>query len=202
MLVTFTSNPFAFDKFKDIATAFTVNLYDDGVVLDPGSVGLLSYAHPTIKQLISDINTGSLSVELFLTLLEHQQQASPNSTLKNGFFYDGCVLVTVIDWRPAFILSIGSNSSSSAAAATAAASQPWSRRTSFFNAPVTAVSTKASSSQASSIMAASTSKLLPETHKILLKPTPECWRYALQFLSKSSAELARVLEVELFKLLL
>ncbi len=156
-------------------------MYDDGAVIDPGNVGLLSYAHPIVQQVINDINTGTLSVQLFLTLLEQQeglllQQSSANKT---GFFYDGCVVVAVVDWRQNFILSIGSNSSSTAASANAAG-QPWIRRTSFFNG--------GSKSNNSHTALSTTSKLPPETHKVLLKPTQECWQHAIHFLSQSSAE--------------
>lgn len=107
LVSTFTTNPFAFDKFKDITTAFTVHLHADGVILDPGSVGPLPYSHPTILHLLNSINSGTLPVELFITLLEqsclNQQQ----------LFYDGCVMVGVVEWREGMTLTIGNVTSGS-----------------------------------------------------------------------------------------
>lgn len=100
---TFTTNPFAFDKFKDIVTAFTVHLHVDGVILDPGAVGPLPYSHPTILHLLNSINTGTLPLELFLTLLEQSQ----HMTQQQSLFYDGCVVVGVVEWRPGMTLTIG-----------------------------------------------------------------------------------------------
>ena len=95
------TNPFAFDKFKDITTAFTVQLHDDGVILDPGFVGPLPYSHPTVLHLLNSINTGSLPVELFLTLLEQ------SVLTQQQLFYDGCVVVGVVEWRDGMTLTIG-----------------------------------------------------------------------------------------------
>ena len=98
---TFTTNPFAFDKFKDITTAFTVHLHDDGVILDPGAVGPLPYTHPTTLHLLNAINCGILPVELFVTLLEQ------SCLTQQQLFYDGCVVVGVVEWREGMTLTIG-----------------------------------------------------------------------------------------------
>ena len=98
---TFTTNPFAFDKFKDITTAFTVHLHDDGVILDPGSVGPLPYSHPTTLHLLNSINSGTLPAELFVSLLEQ------SNLTHQQLFYDGCVVVGVVEWREGMRLTIG-----------------------------------------------------------------------------------------------
>jgi hypothetical protein len=69
--------------------------------LDPGSVGPLPYNHPTTLHLLNSINTGLLPAELFVTLLEqaHFQQLA--------LFYDGCVVVGVVEWRKGMVLTIG-----------------------------------------------------------------------------------------------
>lgn len=102
---TFTTNPFAFDKFKDITTAFTIHLHPDGVILDPGSIGPLPYSHPLTLNLLNSVNTGTLPLELFLTLLEQSHLS------QQQLFYDGCVVVGVVEWRPGMTLTIGNVSS-------------------------------------------------------------------------------------------
>lgn len=102
-VTTFTSNPFAFDKFKDISVALTVHLQDEGVTLEPGGVGPLPYEHPTILHLLNSINKGLLTPELFVSLFE-QQLTGPGSTT---IFYDACVVVGVVDWRPEMVLTLG-----------------------------------------------------------------------------------------------
>lgn len=103
LVTTFTTNPFAFDKFKDITTTFTVHLHEDGVLLDPGSIGPFPYSHPLILQLLNAINSGTLPLELFITLFEQSQALPPQQQL----FYDGCVVVGVVEWREGLTLTIG-----------------------------------------------------------------------------------------------
>jgi hypothetical protein len=76
--------------------------------LDPGSIGPFPYFHPVILQLLSAINTGSLPLELFITLFEQSQALPPQQQL----FYDGCVVVGVVEWREGMTLTIGNVSSS------------------------------------------------------------------------------------------
>lgn len=109
-MTSFTTNPFAFDKFKDITTAFTVHLHDDGVLLDPGAIGPFPYTHPLILQLLDAINNGVLPLELFITLFEQSFALPPQQQL----FYDGCVVVGVVEWRDDKILTIGNVVSSTA----------------------------------------------------------------------------------------
>lgn len=102
-MTNFTTNPFAFDKFKDITTAFTVHLHEEGVLLDPGSIGPFPYSHPLILQLLNAINSGTLPLELFLTLFEQSQALPPQQQL----FYDSCVVAGVVEWRKGMTLTIG-----------------------------------------------------------------------------------------------
>lgn len=103
---SFTTNPFAFDKFKDISPALTVHLHEDGVILEPGGVGLLSYSHPTILSLLNSINNCTLPPELFIALFELTHS---HSSTGQSIFYDSCVVVGIADWRTEMTLTIGGN---------------------------------------------------------------------------------------------
>ena len=121
---TFTTNPFAFDKFKDITTAVTIHLHPDGIILDPGSVGPLPYYHPTVLHLLNSINTGTLPLELFMTLLEQSQLTHQQ------LFYDGCVVVGVVEWRPDMALTIGNVTSGATRQVNNHHALQWTRRVS------------------------------------------------------------------------
>lgn len=172
LVTTFTSNPFAFDKFKDIGVALTVHLQEDGVILEPGSVGILPYDHPTILHLLNSINKGQLTAELFVSLFE--QQLAANSSI----FYDGCVVVGVVDWRPEMVLTLGNvGSTGRLNATTSHLSHQWTRRIN--HGPIGISNNNGNNSSNNN------NNFVPETHKILLKPTPDCWRYALEILANS-----------------
>ena len=71
--------------------------------MDPGSIGPFPYTHPLILQLLNSINTGVIPLELFITLFEQSYALPPQQQL----FYDGCVVVGVVEWREGMTLTIG-----------------------------------------------------------------------------------------------
>lgn len=72
--------------------------------------------------LLSAINTGTLPAELFLTLLEHSHYQ------QLALFYDGCVVVGVVEWRKGMVLTIGNVVGNNSITRQPGAAVQWTRR--------------------------------------------------------------------------
>ncbi len=84
----FSGNLWAIERFRDITPALVVAIFEDSIVLEPGDVGPLPTSHPVARELIRCINTQTLSFAMLEKLREY---GAP--------FYDGCVVVGIVDYR-------------------------------------------------------------------------------------------------------
>lgn len=101
------TNLWAVERFRDIATPLVVAVFDDALVLEPGDIGPLPLGHAVAQELIACINTQRLSLAMLTTLRDH---GAP--------FYDGGVVVGVVDYRRwAFVALAPPSASASSASA-------------------------------------------------------------------------------------
>lgn len=85
----FKMNVWAVEKFRDLAPALVIAILEGGkIMLEPGDVGPLSPRDPVAQELITCLNTNTLSLPLLYQL---RLQSAP--------FYDGAVVFGIVDYR-------------------------------------------------------------------------------------------------------
>lgn len=78
----------AVEKFRDITPAFVVAVFEETLVFEPGDVGPIALGHPVAQELIGAINRQELTPSLMAVL---RGAGAP--------FYDGCLVVGLVDYR-------------------------------------------------------------------------------------------------------
>jgi hypothetical protein len=123
----------AVEKFRDITPAFVVAVFEETLVFEPGDIGPISMGHPVAQELMAAINRQELTPSLMAVL--HGAGAP---------FYDGCLVVGLVDYRrQAFgVLGAGPSVPVVRKEANAAGAMPYRNPT-----------------------------MAPEMHKILLRPS-------------------------------
>lgn len=84
----FTVGTLAIERFRDISPSFVMAIWEDAFVLEPGDIGPIPFGHPIAEELIWAVNNQRLTAGLMPILLESGCQ-----------FYDGCLVVGLVDYR-------------------------------------------------------------------------------------------------------
>lgn len=88
ILGQFSVGLLAVDRFKDLAAAFVVSIFEEFLVLEPGDVGPIPINHPSARDLIDCINHRKISPALMDVI---KGIGAP--------FYDGCLVIGLMDYR-------------------------------------------------------------------------------------------------------
>lgn len=83
-----STNLWAIEKFRDITPSMVIAIFDESLILEPGDVGPIPLAHPVARELVRCINNQTLT----LPMLEKMREFGAP-------FYDGCVVVGIVDYR-------------------------------------------------------------------------------------------------------